>query len=163
MEVISNYLTQEECTAIITSLDTVEERHWAFVTGYDNDSTNRAQKVFCYKRYCGVILDRLNIDYTTAVEVLRYPAGTHSPVHSDVSGNHNDSSFVKRQVTWIKTRIVLLNDTFDGGELFFPNLELSYGKEFKGSLIEFPAGLDEYAHGVHPVRNGTRYTLVLRD
>jgi predicted 2-oxoglutarate/Fe(II)-dependent dioxygenase YbiX len=163
MNKIDHYLTDSECRAIIESLDTVEDRHWAWVTGYDNDSTNRAQKVFCYKRYCGVILDRLNLDYTTAVEVLRYPSGTHSPVHVDGSGGHNDSSLVSRKVTWVKTRIILLNDTFDGGELFFPHLGLSYGKECVGSLIEFPAGLQEYAHGVHPVRNGTRYTLVFRD
>jgi hypothetical protein len=163
MNKIDHYLTDAECRYIIDSLDAVEDRHWAFVTGYDNNSTNRAKKVFCYKRYCGIILDRLNLDYTTAVEVLKYPSGTQSPVHVDGGGNHNDSSLVTRNVTWVKTRIIMLNDTFDGGELFFPNLGISYGKEFKGSLIEFPAGLDEYAHGVHSVRNGTRYTLVFRD
>jgi|APGre2960657373_1045057.scaffolds.fasta_scaffold21850_6 predicted 2-oxoglutarate/Fe(II)-dependent dioxygenase YbiX len=163
MNKIDHYLTDAECRAIIESLDTVKDRHWAFVTGHDSNSTNRAKKVFAYKRYCGDILNRLNLDYTTAVEVLKYPPGTHSPVHVDGSGSHNDSSLVTRNVTWAKTRIVLLNDNFDGGELFFPNLGVSYSKECVGSLIEFPAGLVEYAHGVHPVRNGTRYTLVFRD
>lgn len=163
IKITPNYLTPEECNSIIESLDHIEEHQWAFVTGYDQDSTNRAKKVYAYKRHWGNLLDRLGLDYTTAVEVLKYSSGSHSPTHVDGSGNHNDSSLVTRQVTWSKTGIVLLNDEFEGGELFFPNLGLSYGKGFKGSLIEFPAGLDEYAHGVNPVENGTRYTLVFRD
>ena len=163
IQITPQYLTQEECSAIIESLSAVEERHWALVTGTDLGADNRSMKVFAYKRYCGSILDRLNLDYTTAVEVLRYPEGTHSPVHVDTSGMHNDSSLVTRNVTWSKTRIILLNDEFNGGELFFPNIGLSCGTDFKGTLVEFPAGLEKYSHGVNPVENGVRYTLVLRD
>lgn len=167
IKITPNFLTQEECHSIITSLDGIEDRQWGLVSGHsygvDSGTDNRAKKVFAYKRHCGSLLDRLELDYTTAVEVLRYPEGSHSPVHVDGSGMHYDSSLARRDVTWTKTRIILLNDDFDGGELSFPNLGLSYGKDFKGSVIEFPAGLEKYAHGVNPVENGTRYTLVLRD
>jgi hypothetical protein len=167
IKITPNYLTIEECRSIITSLDSIEEQQWGLVSGHfygiDSGIDNRAKKVFAYKRHCGIILDRLALDYTTAVEVLRYPSGSYSPVHVDGSGMHYDSSLVRRDVTWSKTGIVLLNDDFVGGELSFPNLGLSYGTDFMGSLIEFPAGLERYAHGVNPVRNGTRYTFVLRD
>jgi predicted 2-oxoglutarate/Fe(II)-dependent dioxygenase YbiX len=167
IKITPNYLTVEECLSIIDSLDTIVEQQWGLVSGHsygiDSGIDNRATKVFAYKRHCGIILDRLRLDYTTAVEILRYPSGSHSPVHVDGSGMHYDSSLVRRDVTWSKTRIVLLNNDFDGGELYFPNLGLSYGKEFVGSLIEFPASLERYAHGVNPVKDGTRYTFVLRD
>ena len=167
INIIPNYLTQQECLSIIESLDSIVEQQWGLVSGHsygkDSGTENRAKKVFAYKRHCGSLLDRLALDYTTAVEVLRYPESSHSPTHVDGSGMHYDSSLVRRDVTWSKTRIVLLNNDFDGGELFFPNLGISYGKDFMGSCIEFPAGLERYAHGVNPVKNGTRYTLVLRD
>ena len=165
IKITPHYLTQEECSAIIDSLSSIEDRQWVFVDMHSVDSSDntKAKKVSAYKRHCGNILDRLNLEYTTAVEVLRYPEGTQSSVHLDDNGSHFDSSLTFRNVTWTKTRIVLLNDEFDGGELFFPNLGLSYGRDFKGSLIEFPAGLEEYRHGVNPVENGVRYTLVLRD
>jgi hypothetical protein len=170
IKITPNYLTPEECSAIIASLDSIPDhpRYWSVVSGGDNypdefNLDNRAKKVFAYKKYCGNLLDRLNLDYTTAVEVLRYPSGTCSPVHVDGSGSHNDSSLETRLVTWKKTRIVLLNTDFTGGELFFPNIRLAYGHDFVRSLIEFPAGLDEYCHGVDPVENGVRYTLVFRD
>jgi len=165
MVVTENYITDEECSALLESLDKVEDRHWAFVTGSDQDSTNRAVKVFAYRRYMGSILDRLDLKFTTAVEILKYPIGTHSPVHSDGHGSHFDGSLKFRDVIWSKTGIVLLNDNFEGGELIFPNLDMSFGKEYKNSLIEFPAALEgsKYNHGVTAITAGTRYTLVFRD
>lgn len=157
IKITPNYLTAEECSLIITSLTGIDNssRNWTVVAGdnYPEDFNldNRAIKVFNYKQHCGNILDRLKLDYTTAVEVLRYPAGTQSPVHVDGSGSHYDSSFITRHATWVKTRIILLNTEFTGGELLFPHLGLSYGRDFKGSMIEFPAGLEKYAHGVNPV------------
>ena len=165
MEVTKNYITDSECFDLLESLDKVEDRHWGFVTGRDQDSTNRAVKVFAYRRYMGNILDRLGLKFTTAVEILKYPEGTHSPVHSDTHGSHFDASLVRRDVTWKRTGIVLLNTEFEGGDLIFPNLGLSFNKDYKNSLIEFPAGLegDKYDHGVTTVTRGTRYTLVIRD
>jgi hypothetical protein len=165
MVVTKDYITDEECSALLESLDKVEDRHWNFVVSHNPDPSNAAVKVFAYRRYMGNILDRLGLKFTTAVEILKYPEGTHSPVHSDGHGAHFDGSLKYRDVTWSKTSIVLLNDNFEGGELIFPNLGLSFGKEYKNALIEFPAGLEgsKYDHGVTTVTAGTRYTLVFRD
>lgn len=50
-----------------------------------------------------------------------------------------------------------LNDDFEGGELFFPERNLSI-KPKAGQLILFPGG-NEYIHGVKPVTSGTRCVL----
>ena len=50
-----------------------------------------------------------------------------------------------------------LNDDFEGGELFFPNLDISI-KPKSCQLIIFPGG-HEYVHGVKQVTSGFRYVL----
>lgn len=166
IKITANYLTVEECFSIIESLSDIPSGAWAKVSDDASmNDVNAAMKVYSYKRYVGSILNRLSINPTTAVEILKYPTGSYSPIHVDGSGPHFDSSLQSRNITWSRTGIILLNTEFDGGELVFPNLDFSYGKSYKRSLIEFPAGLEgsKYAHGVNPVENGTRYTLVFRD
>jgi hypothetical protein len=54
--------------------------------------------------------------------------------------------------------VIYVNDDFIGGELHFPNIDITY-KPKKGSLIVFPSA-DKYLHGVLPVGPGpTRYAL----
>lgn len=50
-----------------------------------------------------------------------------------------------------------LNDDFEGGELFFPERNLSI-KPKAGQLVLFPGG-NEYIHGVKPVTSGERCVL----
>lgn len=54
--------------------------------------------------------------------------------------------------------VVYINDDFTGGELHFPNIDITYRPE-RGALIVFPSA-DDYLHGVLPVGPGpTRYVL----
>lgn len=54
--------------------------------------------------------------------------------------------------------VLYVNDDFTGGELHFPEIDVTYRPK-KGSLIVFPSA-DEYLHGVLPVGPGpTRYAL----
>jgi hypothetical protein len=54
--------------------------------------------------------------------------------------------------------VVYVNDDFTGGELHFPEIDVTYTPR-KGALIVFPSS-DEYLHGVKPVGAGpTRYAL----
>ena len=54
--------------------------------------------------------------------------------------------------------ILYLNDDYDGGELYFRDHDISF-KPSAYSFITFPGGV-ENIHGVHPVKEGTRYTMV---
>jgi hypothetical protein len=54
--------------------------------------------------------------------------------------------------------VIYVNDDFTGGELHFPNIDITYRPK-KGAIIIFPSD-DEYLHGVKAVGAGpTRYAL----
>lgn len=51
-------------------------------------------------------------------------------------------------------------DSYDGGELYFPDLGWIY-KPSAGSAVIYPTTAD-YVHGVKPITRGIRYTVVAR-
>ena len=92
------------------------------------------------------------------VQFLGYPPGGHYKGHND--GEH--FNYETRQWERIMDRDVsflfYLNDQYGGGELEFYDLGLTI-KPKKGMMIAFPSYKD-FAHKVHPVTWGHRYTLV---
>lgn len=52
---------------------------------------------------------------------------------------------------------IYINDNFDGGEIYYPNLNISY-KPLRGALICHP-GTSEYKHGVKTTLGNDRYIL----
>lgn len=53
--------------------------------------------------------------------------------------------------------VIYLNDDFDGGEIYYPNQNISYKPKSK-SMIIHPA-TEKYTHGVNEVVGNTRYCL----
>lgn len=53
--------------------------------------------------------------------------------------------------------VYYINDNYDGGELFYPKLNIEY-KPKAGDLIIHP-GTIEYMHGVRDVTSGVRYSM----
>ena len=92
------------------------------------------------------------------VQFLGYPVGGHYKGHND--GEHFNME--TRQWEKIMDRDVsflfYLNDQYGGGELEFYDLGLTI-KPKKGMMIAFPSYHD-FAHKVHPVTWGHRYSLV---
>ena len=92
------------------------------------------------------------------VQFLGYPVGGHYKGHND--GEH--FNYETRQWEACMDRDVsflfYLNDQYGGGELEFYDLGLTI-KPKKGMMIAFPS-YKEFAHMVHPVTWGHRYTLV---
>ena len=92
------------------------------------------------------------------VQFLGYPPGGHYKGHND--GEH--FNYKTRQWERLMERDVsflfYLNDQYGGGELEFYDLGLTI-KPKKGMMIAFPSYKD-FAHKVHPVTWGHRYTLV---
>ena len=81
--------------------------------------------------------------------LLRYQGGQHYDAHYD------GSTAERRSVS----AIFYMNDNYEGGQLFFENLNISL-KPKAGSLVLFP-GTEEFKHGVTVVNPGpTRYVLV---
>jgi len=92
------------------------------------------------------------------VQFLGYPVGGHYKGHND------GETFNLKTRQWEKIMdrdvsfLFYLNDQYGGGELEFYDLGLTI-KPKKGMMIAFPSYKD-FAHKVHPVTWGHRYTLV---
>jgi predicted 2-oxoglutarate/Fe(II)-dependent dioxygenase YbiX len=95
------------------------------------------------------------------LQLLHYGSGGHYIPHVDAETLYTDEEGLE---LWEKTLdrdlsvVYFLNDDFEGGELFFPNLDLLIEPE-AGTLVCFPSD-HNYIHGVKPVTTGRRYTVV---
>jgi hypothetical protein len=95
------------------------------------------------------------------VQILHYGPGGHYIPHVDAETLFKDDIGLE---LWEKTLdrdlsvVFFLNDDFTGGELVFPQLELSIRPQ-AGTLVCFPSD-HNFIHGVNPVASGHRYTLV---
>jgi predicted 2-oxoglutarate/Fe(II)-dependent dioxygenase YbiX len=95
------------------------------------------------------------------LQLLHYGSGGHYIPHVDAETLYTDEEGLE---LWEKTLdrdlsvVYFLNDDFEGGELFFPKLDLLIEPE-AGTLVCFPSD-HNYIHGVKPVTTGHRYTVV---
>lgn len=85
----------------------------------------------------------------------KWEVGGFASPHSDNSDfEGNPTAFeINKYVA-----ILYLNDDYEGGELYFPDHDISF-KPNSGSLYTFPGGA-ENIHGVSEITNGTRYTML---
>ena len=106
------------------------------------------------------VVPRYNCQFKSyePVQFLGYPVGGHYKGHND------GEIFNDKTRQWEKTMerdvsfLFYLNDQYGGGELEFYDLGLTI-KPKKGMMIAFPS-YKEFAHMVHPVTWGNRYSLV---
>lgn len=80
--------------------------------------------------------------------ILKYSQGQKFDAHVD--GMPGGARFL--------SAICYLNNDFEGGELEFPNFDLTI-KPKAGSLILFPSYFP-FVHTAHPVTKGTKYSIV---
>jgi hypothetical protein len=87
-------------------------------------------------------------------QLLKYSSGQEYKKHYDGQG---------ATVNRIISAVCYLNDDYEGGEIEFPYHKVTI-KPQAGMLILFPSNF-AYSHVAHPVKSGTKYTLVtwLRD
>ena len=111
----------------------------------------------CYFRYVQPRYQCTFKKYEPA-QFLGYNPGGHYKTHND--GEH----FNEKTRQWEKCMprdisfLFYLNEEYGGGELEFTDLGLTI-KPKKGMMIAFPSYKD-FAHKVHPVTWGHRYSLV---
>ena len=92
------------------------------------------------------------------VQFLGYPVGGHYKGHNDGESFNYETGQWERLMDRDVSFLFYLNDQYGGGELEFYDLGLTI-KPKKGMMIAFPSYKD-FAHKVHPVTWGHRYTLV---
>ena len=107
-----------------------------------------------------IVAPKYNCEFKSyePVQFLGYPVGGHYKGHND------GETFNMQTRQWEKIMdrdvsfLFYLNDQYGGGELEFYDLGLTI-KPKKGMMIAFPSYKD-FAHKVHPVTWGHRYSLV---
>ena len=153
--IINNTKEEEEGQGCETRLET-RNTLWYHIPDEMNKKLEEAV-AGCFLNY---VVPRYNCEFKTyePVQFLGYPVDGHYKSHND--GEHFNyetrqwEKLVDRDVSFL----FYLNDQYGGGELEFPDLGLTI-KPKKGMMIAFPSYKD-FAHMVHPVTWGHRYTLV---
>jgi hypothetical protein len=90
----------------------------------------------------------INMQYMEAINYVRYKENQHFQVHSDHGFSY----------TCTVSSVMYLNDEYDGGELWFPYLDLTFKPE-AGDVVLFPSTYI-FAHAAKPVTRGTKYSAV---
>jgi hypothetical protein len=90
----------------------------------------------------------INMNYMEAINFVRYGENEHFGVHTD----HGFSYICT------VSNVTYLNDDYEGGELHFPLLNVSYKPE-AGDSVFFPSTYI-YAHAALPVKSGVKYSAV---
>jgi predicted 2-oxoglutarate/Fe(II)-dependent dioxygenase YbiX len=86
------------------------------------------------------------------IDLLKYEVGGKYRYHIDTATDCTRSLSV----------IINLNDTYKGGDLIFVDqkeIEIKRYKLKKGTIIFFPSNF-MYPHGIEPVIEGERYSIV---
>ena len=88
------------------------------------------------------------MEFMEAINFVKYNPGQHFSVHTDQGFSYNCTL----------SSVLYLNDDYEGGELWFPYLEINF-KPKKGDVIFFPSTFI-YAHGAKSVTSGVKYSAV---
>ena len=94
-------------------------------------------------------------------QLLHYGTAGHYSPHVDAETplrDEDDREFWEKSMDRDLSVVYFLTDDFTGGELVFPDLGVSL-RPSRGTLVCFPSD-HHYVHGVVPVKEGHRYTLV---
>jgi len=125
--------------------------HWPFLTPefeeikkcYDDVDT-RLKK--CLSHYESMY--NFKMEFMEAINFVRYNPGQHFAVHTDHGFSY----------TCTVSSVMYLNDEYEGGELWFPYLDITL-KPQAGDLVLFPSTYI-YAHASLKVKSGIKYSAV---
>ena len=125
--------------------------HWQYLTPefeevkkcYDDVETNLKKCLTHYES-----LYNFKMDYMEAINFIRYKPGQHFAVHADHGFSY----------TCTLSSVMYLNDDYEGGELWFPYLNINF-KPQAGDIVLFPSTYI-YAHSSLKVKSGVKYSAV---
>jgi hypothetical protein len=152
---IENFLSEEELSRFddhIKKTEWVTQEKWENVT-YKNNTSIFPDVKFIIDRTADAT-DHKYLWSSMGIIMRIQPSMYLSP-HVD-NYNNPDSDLTKN---WLSAHIYL-NDNFDGGELYYANLNINY-KPKRGSIVFHPGFEDIYMHGVKKVVGSDRYAIGL--
>ena len=116
-----------------------------FMVGINNKIENKIVEVFN-------LTDKI---YPSLFQFCRSFKMKSATPHSDSTGNLGEDNGTSHRHF---SSILYLNKSFSGGNLFFPNQDLTVSPE-PGLLVIFPS-THEYMHGVTEIFDGIRLTML---
>lgn len=162
--VYKNFLSEEECSLIVNSLDNFPKEDWE-INEFNNLPTiqNFKELNLVYDKLNNILPEHLYLagQQLTAVIMEKFKTW---PEHYDsdyLQGIKKAMSSYKEGMEYIEKSycvygsIVYLND-FNGGEIYYPNQNIEY-KPNKGDLVIHSSEI-KCLHGVKMVRSSKRYT-----
>lgn len=175
---IKNFISEEEIAAFMQIINSTEEDEWGkdYVAQLKRESMHQ----FGTEDYAAMVeqgkmhmnpewLDKSleisgSLPATLANRIKELFVNKVSLNPMDCVQRHYPGSFMQEHVdqehdpSLIYACVIYLNDDFNGGELYFPDIDLEV-KPIRGSLMLFSAS-KKYLHGVRKVLPGpTRYAI----
>lgn len=179
--VIENFLSQEELEELSsfaknnTDWDKSESRYhedgamtydsgfWeSRVATYPTLSVNNQHIIdtlnSIVKRLKPVIDDFFGVEARpTSPAIVKWTKGQYQEPHADKEMIDENNIGRPNDFPWYDlSTVIYLNDDYEGGDLFFPQYDLSFSPS-AGSVYFFP-GDKNYIHGVSEIISGERYT-----
>lgn len=166
---IKNFLSKEECLYIIDSINKINtwikypnDPFWneRVFDIYSQPQDSKLKNIMSLKLkdVKQIIKKEYNENvYADVFEITRwYPGMSQIPHIDDETNRYPDDNnpFIYRKYG----AVIYLNDTYDGGETFYPLQNIKVNP-VAGKLIIHPAGGEEHMHGVTEIKNGMRYTI----
>ena len=90
----------------------------------------------------------INMEFMESINYVRYGVGQHFGIHTDHGFSYNCTV----------SSVMYLNDEYEGGELWFPYLDIKIKPEY-GDIVFFPSTFI-YAHSSLPIISGKKYVAV---
>lgn len=125
--------------------------HWQYLTPEFEEVKKCYEDVESSLRVCLNHYESLynfKMEYMEAINFVRYKPGQHFAVHADHGFSYSCTV----------SSVMYLNDDYEGGELWFPYLNINFKPE-AGDIILFPSTYI-YAHSSRKVISGTKYSAV---
>jgi hypothetical protein len=144
--IINNFLSKDEINLLM--LECLDNNEWEYrddiVKVYIKKSKNHQAMINIKKRVDAIF----NNGYH--VQIMRH---LNKTTIETTWQKHYDGEYPGIKYG----AIIYLNDNFEGGELFYSNLNYLY-KPKAGDIVIHPAS-EKYTHDVYPLISGNRYTL----
>jgi hypothetical protein len=164
--VLKNFASAEECSAIVEEVLT-NNKEWSNTENYEDGQTEVVPYLQVINGSSKVLelYDRLKKFTSPEFEPLpsnsvnRLLPGQSLQPHCDSPGE----DFAEEVIAFdpydtchiVKWGTVTYLSEFTGGEIYYPNIGVSYKPEVGDLLIH--SAFEEYTHGVRPVLDGVRY------
>lgn len=165
---ILDFLKEEDCSSFINYLEnnskighasSYEYRN-GVIANKDNDLEKFGLPVNFINKVINRIRQSIELEFERSVSLntinaQKFGPGGYGHPHSDntdESGNPTHLEINKY------SGIIYLNDSYSGGEIYFPDHNLKI-RPSSGSLLIFPGG-KENIHGVNEILSGDRYSIV---